>query len=111
MGKGLSPLQKGILLLALNGSKGRYEGEDTYYFTTQAALQEKECPDPSEKSSISRAFRRLEERGLVERCRYGSQCCRHTWGIVLTKQGKETALDLKASGFKPRLPLVEHGRI
>lgn len=113
MGKGLSKLQKGLLLMALKNSR-RVDGErerafcerldrrdigkgDLPHLTTYEALQG--CTHAGARVSISRAFARLKERGLVEVC-YQEQMTGHLlWsGIYLTARGMEAAKELEGNG-------------
>ena len=118
MGKGLSELQKGLLLMAWenfkailenreNGSRMKahldHYGEDEDWakrvglelphLTTLEAL--KGCTYAGARVSISRAFKRLEDRGLASRTDV-ERWFGNIWvsGINLTLKGKEMAKSL-----------------
>ena len=89
-------IQKSYEYLTEEGPKYNHFGEiDPHYLhlsvphlTTREALQG--CTHMGARVSISRAFKRLEERKLVERC-YSN----YYWtGINLTSKGKDVAKSL-----------------
>jgi hypothetical protein len=119
MGNGLSDLQKGLLFMAWknfeNGDPVSRRnilfdhhkrhwvskmGEiELPHLTTLEALQG--CTHPGARVSVSRAFKRLEDRGLVNRA-YLQQWSGYTiWsGIDLTQKGKEIAKSLTVNAVR-----------
>ena len=114
MAKGLSKLQKGLLLMAIK-NVGRMDGTrekslevrtgrdknpklaievgSLPHLTTHEALQG--CTHAAARVTISRAFKRLEERGLVERYCQALYSGHILWtGINLTLKGQEIAKKL-----------------
>ena len=114
MGKGLSKLQEGLLLMALGNVDNAVSDEarkeifkklhdrrdsdfELPHLTTHEALQG--CTHRGARVSISRAFKRLEERGLAKRF-YQFQVSGHLlWsGINLTEEGRRVAKNLISVG-------------
>jgi len=99
MGKGLSELQMKVLILAYrkggttykHGSKKVYTSEID--ISTEDILREVfKVKTASARASVSRVFKRLEERGLAERY-YAHQVSGYLLfsGIKLTRAGRERA--------------------
>lgn len=114
MGKGLSKLQKGLLLIAIK-NVGRMDGirekslevrtgrdknpkwainiGSLPHLTTHEALQG--CTHAAGRVTMSRAFKRLEGRGLAERFYSQTMAGHILWtGINLTLKGQEIAKKL-----------------
>jgi hypothetical protein len=111
MGRGLSDLQKRILVYAwnevkadpdsrVNGATAYVSWFDHFHPDCKAAIEEELLPGKWGKwthndiASVSRALRRLEERGLIARLRGSNQ--QRTTGIVLTPEGARVAASLAA---------------
>ena len=119
MGKGLSRLQRGLLLMALENMRRpagereralveRLDNQTSHDASFSYAQYEYPVPDlmthealqgctrASARVSISRAFARLEERGLVRRKHCYIVEGRLLWsGIYLTAKGREAARKLE----------------
>jgi hypothetical protein len=121
MGRGLSTLQREILLEALEtaprhqeqeerrkallASQGRpwepYAGNQNHHRTCGIAIHRRvygcyqednwRDPTPAQRVAVSKAFKRLQERGLVDE----RKC--HTGAFLLTAEGLETAKTLLAN--------------
>jgi DNA-binding PadR family transcriptional regulator len=106
MGRGLSDLQKRILVYASTGRKGFGGGTEWMCrlkkSTKNGDIRKRVIPtnsgrwSNSEKVSVSRALHRLEKRGLIIRSRGSNK--QPTNEIVLTDQGFQvlTALQVQA---------------
>jgi DNA-binding MarR family transcriptional regulator len=108
MGRGLSELQKRILLYALRHKEVPlgWERRAPWFDgipEARPAIGEAILPGKwgswtlSDVASISRALRRLQGRGLVSRSRVflGTSSKRRTKGIMLTRRGEEVAKSLE----------------
>jgi hypothetical protein len=100
MGRGLSDLQKRILVYAREGKND--QSRDAVWFDgmspygdSKAAIGERILPGKwgewtdSDIVSVSRALRRLEARGLIVRARLYAR--RRTIGVILTPLGAQVA--------------------
>jgi hypothetical protein len=96
--KGLSKLQKRILMQALTPSKQAVEwfANMRMDFISEDAWPDHQ-PSASERASLSRALRRLEDRGLLDRA-YGGLCRPgNAPAFTLTDYGRIVATNLSAS--------------
>ena len=115
MGRGLSELQKRLLVYAKTGPKAFSPGVNwitSYGLEAQEKLKADILPEtcgqwtPRQSAVISRALRQLERRGLIVRIRVNSK--RRAESIVLTPQGDHLVTALYGEVCDNRPDMHDH---